>query len=213
MSFNNVRLPEDVERGATGGAGFKTTILTLSSGFEQRNIDWERSRGRWDISYGLDQKDNLEAVLGIYYTSQGRAIGFRFKDWTDYEVGDNGTSTPQEIAVGDGAKTKFQSVRRYTAGSVNYDREITRIVSGTVRVFVSAVEQNDPADYSIDLDTGIITFTTAPTASFSIGLICEFDVPVRFDSDNLPLIAQREDVYSIPEVPIVELKERLGSLA
>ncbi len=51
--FHEVRMPIDVERGAVGGPGFKTRVLPLESGFEQRNIDWSDTRGEWDLSYGL----------------------------------------------------------------------------------------------------------------------------------------------------------------
>lgn len=209
MSFHNVRLPEDVERGARGGPGFNTTILTLSSGFEKRNINWERSRGSWDIGYGLDKKSTLETVLAFYYARRGEAYGFRFKDWTDYQIGDDANDTPQEIGTGDDSETEFQAVRRYTSGSTTFDRAVTRLVSGTVRVFVSAVEQTVSVDYTVDVDTGVITFTSPPTNGFSVGLICEFDVPVRFDTDKLDLEAIRSDVYSVPEIPLIELREAL----
>ena len=80
MAFHDVRLDEDIERAAVGGPSFKTSVLQLSSGFEKRNIDWQRARGIWDISYGVDTKTNLEAVVAAFYARQGRAHTFRFKD-------------------------------------------------------------------------------------------------------------------------------------
>ncbi len=208
MAFQNVRLDDDVERGAQGGPGFKTTILELASGFEQRNIDWERARGRWDLSYGMDSKANQEVVLAFFFARQGRANGFRFKDWTDFQIGsDNPSDVPQEIFITDGAKTKFQVVRRYTSGPTTFDREVTRLVAGTVRVFLDAVEQF--AGFTIDIETGVITFSVAPTTGQALQIICEFDVPVRFDIDELDLRAVRDDAFDIPQVPIVELRENL----
>lgn len=210
MSFHDVRLDVDVERGAQGGPGFKTTILQLSSGFEKRNIDWERSRGRWDLSYGLDRKANQEAVLAFFYARQGRANGFRFKDWTDYQIGSTNPDAPQEIATADGTQDRFQIVRRYTSGSFTFSRAITRPVSGTIRVFFDSAEET--TGFVIDFSTGVIDFTSAPTNGISIGVIGEFDVPVRFDIDSLNLRAERDDVFSFPEVPIVELRETLTDL-
>lgn len=213
MTFHNVRLSEEVERGARGGPRFHTTIITLSSGYEKRNIDWERARGEWDIGYGVDKKSTLEEVLAFFYAREGRAHTFRFKDWTDYEVGVDSTDTPQEIALGDNSQDKFQAVRRYSSGSIDYDRPITRLVSGTIRVFLDAVEQTVSVDYTVDEDTGVIDFSTPPGSSVSVGLICEFDVPVRFAIDNLDLTAFRDEVYSVPEITILEIKEVLQSLA
>lgn len=211
MAFHDVRLPEDIEKGASGGPRFKTTVLTLSSGYEKRNIDWERTRGRWDIGYGVDKKTQLEAVLAFFYARQGRAHSFRFKDWTDYEIGVDATDTPQEIAVASGSNVDFQIVRRYTSGSVTFDREITRPVSGTARVFLNSVEQG--SGFTVDYDTGVITFSVAPTAAVSVGVICEFDVPARFDTDELDLVAIRSDVFSAPRIDIVEIRERLQVLS
>ena len=212
MTFHNVRLDEDVERDAQGGPGFSTSILTLSSGFEKRNIDWERSRGQWDLSYGLDRKARQEEVLAFFYARQGRAIGFRFKDWTDYQIGQSSPSlVPQEIAVADGAQTQFQIVRRYTSGAFVFDRAITRPVAGTVRVFEDSTEVT--LSVSVNNDTGVVTFFGAPSINTSIRVLCEFDVPVRFDIDQLDLRAVRDDVFSFPSVPIIELRESLATLS
>lgn len=208
MSFHNVRLPPDIERGAEGGPGFNTTVLGLSSGFEKRNINWSRSRGRWDISYGLRSKTDADAVLAFFMARQGRAYGFRFKDWTDYQIGSSGS--PQTIATADGTQTKFQAVRRYSSGGVDFDREITRLVSGTVTVYVNG---SPTGSVTVDVDTGIITFSGAPSASDTIGLVAEFDVPVRFDADRLDLRAFWNGDYSLPAIDIVELRETLGSLS
>lgn len=211
MSFHNVRLDEDVEKGAIGGPEFRTLLLELSSGFEKRNVEWERARGKWDLSYGMDTKANQEAVLAFFYARYGRAYGFRFKDWTDYQVGSSSTDTPQEVGTGTGSADKFQAYRRYTSGAYTFNRPLTRLVSGTVRVFLDGVEQM--SGWTVDVDTGVITFTAAPGLGVSVGVICEFDVPVRFDMDHLPIEAERDDAFAYPEVPIVELKESLASLA
>ena len=205
--FHDVRLSVDVERGAKGGPRFSTTIAELSSGREKRNINWSRPRLEWDIGYGIDDKSTHEQVLAFFYARNGRAYGFRFKDWTDYQIGTSSTDTPQEIATADGSTTSFQIVRRYTDSSYQYDRKITRPVSGTVRVFLDSVEQG--SGWTVDNDTGIITFSVAPTASpdQSIGVICEFDVPVRFDTDGLDLTAFRDDAFSFEQIMIKEIRE------
>jgi len=207
MTFDNVKLDEDIEKGAEGGPGYKTSVLILSSGFEQRNIDWSRTRGLWDISYGMDKKANQEIVLAFFHARRGRAIGFRFKDWTDFQIGSDNPDAPQEIFVTDGAKDKFQVVRRYVSGPTTFDRETTRLVTGTVRVFLDAVEQF--SGFTIDVDTGVIDFTVAPTTGQSLGIICEFDVPVRFDIDELTMRAERDDVFSFPRIPLLEVREEL----
>ncbi|HNQ98402.1 MAG TPA: DUF2460 domain-containing protein [Trueperaceae bacterium] len=220
MAFHEVRLPSDVERGAVGGPRFKTTVLQLASGFEQRNIDWEQVKGEWDISYGLmSLRDNeldtyIHAVRDFFYARSGRAHGFRFKDWSDFEIGE--PSDPlgghQLIGLGDGATTQFQVFKRYSSGGVSYDRVIKKLVSGTVSVLLDSVVQL--AGYSVDVNTGLVTFDVAPAATGGSGpggevvvqVACEFDVPVRFDDDHLKITVQTAQAGQIPAIPLVEIR-------
>lgn len=211
MAFHDVRLPVNIEKGVKGGPGFNTTILELSSGFEKRNINWARTRGRWDIGYGIDSKEDNEAVLAFFYARQGRAHSFRFKDWTDFEIGVDATDTPQFIATADGVQVDFQFTRRYVSGAFTFAREVTRLVAGTARVFIDGVEQF--ADFTVDDDTGVVNFDTAPLNLEVISVICEFDVPVRFDSDQLDLTGIRDTVYDIPGLDILEMRETLAVLS
>lgn len=202
-SFHNVRLPVDVEQGAQGGPGFKTTILMLSSGFEQRNIEWARQRGDWDVSYGVRTKEDLDEVVAFFHVRRGRAYGFRFKDWSDFEI------TAQAIGTGDGVNAAFQVLKRYTSGSDTFDRKITRLVMGTLSVFVNGVLKTETTHYTVDLETGIITFTggNIPAAAAVVSVTCEFDIPVRFDIDKLNVKMYWEEAMEVPSIPILELRE------
>lgn len=201
MAFHDIRLPEEVERGALGGPKFKTTVLQLSSGHEKRNIDWEDSRGEWDIGYGIQTKANFSTVLSFFYARRGRAHSFRFKDWSDFEI-----ATEQSIGTGDNLETDFQVFKHYTSGSESFDRNILKPVSGTVRAFLNSVEQTISVDFTVNLLTGIVSFTVAPGAGVDVGIICEFDVPVRFDIDHLGINVETFDAGAIPQIPIVEVK-------
>ena len=222
MAFHEVRLPDDVERGVVGGPRFKTRVLQLESGFEQRNIDWIQTRGEWDLSYGLmSLEDNLlgtyiNLVRDFFYTRQGRAHGFRFKDWSDFEIGDhlNPTTDNQLIGLGDDANVIFQIFKRYSSGGIDYDRTVKKIVTGAVEVTLDNVLQTVTTEYTIDLDTGIITFVTPPASTGGtgpggeevVGVACEFDVPVRFDDDSLRISVQTFQSGAVPAIPIVEIR-------
>lgn len=206
VSFHDVRLPDDIERGARGGPGFNTTVLTLGSGYERRNVNWERVRGNWDLSYGLRTKADAEATLAFFYARLGRACGFRFKDWTDYELGSTGS--PQAIATGGGGVTKFQLVRKYSSGGYTYNRYVTRPVAGSIKVYLDGVEQT--SGFSVNYSTGVVTFTAAPSGV--VGVTGEFDVPVRFDTDTLEMQAYVYGNYAMPSIPIIEIREELASL-
>ena len=64
--FDDVRLPEDIERGTMGGPMFKTTVITMASGKEQRNQDWEVVRGTYNVGYGIQKRSDIEAVCPVH---------------------------------------------------------------------------------------------------------------------------------------------------
>ena len=203
MAFHEVRLPDNIERGAQGGPGFRTNVKILASGAEQRNIEWERARSRWDIGYGIQTREDFDDIIDFFYAREGRAHGFRFKDWTDFQIGDPDVPTVQVIGTGDDAQTVFNVEKRYTSGSTTYARRITKLVSGTVSVYLDAVLQS--VGFTVDLNAGTVTFSSAPTAGQLVGIIAQFDVPVRFDTDELDLSAQTADAASISNVQLIEL--------
>ena len=224
-SFHNVRLPTDVERGALGGPRFKTTVLELESGFEQRNIDWSRVRGEWDIGYGLLLKveessfcTDLDELQNFFYARQGRAFSFRFKDFADFEIGDptdstTAAATAQSIGTGNGSQTVFQIFKRYTSGifdtgsvPITYDKSINKIVAGSEFVFVNAVLQTSPGDYSLNDETGELTFTSAVPDTEDVSIACLYDNHVRFDTDQLSLNMEVFNAGSWPNIPIVEVR-------
>jgi uncharacterized protein (TIGR02217 family) len=220
MSFFENRLPVDIERGATGGPRFKTRVLQLESGFEQRNVDWENTRGEWDVSYGLMAMENellethVHAIRDFFYVQQGRAHGFRFKDWSDFQIGDpdDPTGENQLIGLGDDATTVFQVFKRYSYGAVSYDRIIRKLVNGTVSVLLDGVVQS--GGVTVDVNTATVTFTTPPASTGGSGPLGEevvaiagdFDVPVRFDTDHLAINVLLFSAGSIPSIPVVELR-------
>lgn len=194
--FHNVRLPDDIERGAVGGPAFKTSRSDLASGQSTTVRHWLQPLGGWNIGYGIQSLTDLENVRAFFYARMGAGFGFRFKDWADFTI------SQQEIGTGDAAQTAFQMFRRYSDGSFVFDRTLTRLVSGTVRAWVNSVELFDPGGFSVDLDTGILTFVAAPPASELVEAACEFDVPVQFTDDQLNIDVQSFLNGSIPKIKL-----------
>jgi len=215
--FNDgIRLPTDVERGASGGPGFNTSVIVLSSGFERRNKNWEETRGRWNISYGISTAPLLEGVIDTFYVVQGMADGFRFKDFSDFRIGKTtDITTRQNIGTTDGTDATYQIFKRYTRGAVNFDRTITKVVASTARVWVNAVEITEgggAGEFAINNNTGVVTIgsTLAAQSGTAVEVICEFDVPVRFASDNLNITTTvftlDEAVINLPAINIMEVR-------
>lgn len=196
--FHEVQFPPKIAYGATGGPEFNTTITTTFGGFEQRNVNWQKARGRWDVSTGIKSKADMDAVIAFFRARFGKAYGFRFKDWSDYQ------GVGQAIGTGNGAQTAFQLIKTYVSGGETYVREIRKPVNGSVSVYLDSVLQ--VGGYTVDYATGIVTFSVAPGGSVAVGADFEFDVPARFDSDQISVRADGPARFVWDSIPIVEIR-------
>ena len=194
LPFRDISFPPYVARGATGGPSFSTNVVTLASGTEERNILWANSRSKWNISTGIRTREQMLDVIAFFHVVKGRAYSFRFKDWNDYDATD-------QLMV-ELTPSVWQLVKRYDIGGFQHVRTITKPVVGTVVVKVGG---SPVTPDSIDYLTGQVTFAPAPssnpTASF------EFDVPVRFDTDHLPVQANAFDQQVVSQIDLVEVRE------
>ena len=129
------------------------------------------------------------------------------KDWSDFSSAIDGTSAPvwsdQNIGIGDGATVNFQLVKNYTSGAVTHTRTITKPISGSVTVGVSGTQLG--SGFSVNLTTGLVTFAAPPGAGQSVTAGFQFDVPVRFDTDQLALTTENYVTYKA-DIPIVEVR-------
>ncbi len=177
---------------------FNTSITTTQGGFEQRNINWLKSLGRWDVSTGIKNKSDMDAVIAFFRARFGKAYGFRFKDWSDFQA------VGQNIGTGNGSQTTFQLTKTYTSGSNSYIRDIKKPVSGTATIYLNSILQS--SGFTVDHTTGIVTFTVAPGAGVVVSADYDFDVPVRFDTDALAVRIDGPAQYLWDSIPIVETR-------
>jgi len=82
-SYHEVRFPTGVAMGSSGGPQRRTEIVTLGSGFEQRNARWQNSRRHYEAGYGVKNLDDLYAIISFFEERRGALFGFRFKDSLD----------------------------------------------------------------------------------------------------------------------------------
>ena len=205
--FHEIQFPTAIAFHSSGGPERKTEIVTLGSGFEERNAVWVNSRRRYDVGYGVKTLDDLHAVIAFFEARLGRLTGFRFKDFADCKScapNDSVTLLDQAIGTGDGTTTQFQLIKTYTSGPSNWVRTIDKPVAGTARVAVAGVEQT--SGISIDDTTGLITFDSAPASAAAITAGFEFDTPVRFDTDSLSINLSNFAAGEIPSIPLVEIR-------
>jgi len=211
MAFHEVRFPTDISFGSSGGPERRTEIVELASGHEERNTPWAHSRRRFNAGYGIKTRDDLHRVIAFFEARRGRLHGFRFKDHSDFKSclpGQTVEATDQQIGVGDGTDDTFQLVRSYESGAETYTRMISKPVASSVRVAVDGEEQTYTSDFTVDAQTGQVTFSflSIPAAGAVVTAGYEFDVPVRFDMDFLDVRLSEFAAGDIPAIPVVEIR-------
>lgn len=199
MAFIETRFPTDIAFGSTGGPEYSTDIVITHGGYEQRNSNWSQARARYNVAHGVKTQAQLDVLIAFFRARMGRANGFRFKDWTDYQA------TAQNIGTGNGSATVFQLKKQYSNGGVIVSRTISKPVSGSVAVYINGVLQAGSA-YAVNYANGQITFVSAPTNGTAITADFEFDVPVRFDTDRLSASMDTYGSHSWSDIPLVEVR-------
>jgi len=206
--FHEVRFPLDVSLGSRGGPVRRTDVVTLASGREHRNSRWAHSRRRYDAGLGVRTLDALHGVLAFFEERRGRLHGFRFRDRVDHRSGPPSRAVgplDQRIGTGDGTTRTFALVKAYGTGAAAYARPIAKPIGGTVRIAAAGIEQAVGGAFTCDPATGLVTFATASAAGAAVTAGFEFDVPVRFDTDELDIDLSAFEAGEVPSIPLIEI--------
>lgn len=206
MAFHDVLLPPQILAGYRRTIQRRTEVTELAGGGEERNARWAASRRRFEIGYGVRDHDALAELIEFFEDRLGPLHTFRFRDWADRKSCAP-TATPVAtdvlIGTGDGSTMMFQLVKRY--GSVTpFARTITKPVSGTVEVALAGEAQ--ASGWSVDLSTGVVTFTSPPANGVAVQAGFEFDCEVRFESDDLGADIVHDTLGSVPDVTLLEVR-------
>ena len=209
-SFHDVRFPTDIALGAAGGPERRTEVVTLGSGKEQRNARWANSRRRYNAGYGIKTLDDLSGVIAFFEERRGRLFGFRFKDPMDHKsCSPGGTihATDQLIGTGNGSQARFQLIKNYGSGEGKWQRRIVKPVLETVLVAIEGIQQIEGVDFTLDEATGEVIFAQGrePAEDVAIYAGFEFDVPVRFDLDEITVNMTNFIAGDIATIPLVEI--------
>jgi len=203
MSFiESPRFPDVIAFSAVGGPGFSTNIITLASGFESRNINWTSSRYGYDLAIPVRSQAEVNEINAFFRNARGKANGFRFKDYSDFEATDSSV-----ISI---TTSTFQLQKVYTSGTETNSRIITKPVADTIHIYVGTAEVDSgfSPGFTLDEETGIITFEDEPGGTVTWS--GEFDVPVRFDTDILQwrVVDRGSDglLYQTELLPLVEIR-------
>jgi uncharacterized protein (TIGR02217 family) len=201
-SFIDMRFPEDIRYGFTGGPMYKVDVGSSDGGGEQRNLRWETPLYEYSTDLRLVVESGgqlgLDDLIAFFRLAKGRYHSFRFKDWADYRAVDS------HIATANGSTTAFQLRKVYQYGSNLEYRNITKPVLNSVVVKVNGVVVSN---YTVNYTTGIIVFDTAPANGNSITASFDFDVQVRFNMDKLPVAINNHTTRDFNQISLIEVRE------
>jgi uncharacterized protein (TIGR02217 family) len=206
MSFHDVQFPTHISQGARGGPMWSTDIVTLASGAEQRNSRWANSRRRYDVGYGVKSKSDLRELISFFEERRGSFHSFRFLDPLDHLSGEGAvTALDQMIGVGDGTRSEFQLTKTYGGQFDPWVRAITKPVVGSVQVAVDGMSLA-AHELSVDANTGLVTLLAPPASGQQVTAGFAFDVPVRFETDQLDVEITNFDAAIAPSIKLIEVR-------
>lgn len=195
-AFMKTLFPTDISHGSVGGPEFLTEVVEMRSGLEQRNCVRKVPRARYNIGYGIKTQEQLDRVRALHYIARGRAYGFLFRDPIDSKA------VLANLGIGDGITKKFPITKTYRLGDYTFTRRITKPVREGFQVFVAGKE-NDT--WKLDDDLGFLMLNEPLQRGKIVQASFDFNVPVRFETDYLPVKLEGHNIVSLYDIELREI--------
>ncbi len=185
------------------GSVFRITYMTLVSGgvtgYGKRNEMRSIPILKGDLSYGVQDQDDLDDLIETFHAARGQKEWFLVKDWSDWHT--RGGSVNASIGFHDqtivasalGGETTAQLIKTYATGTLSTVRTIRKPKAGTVRIgrrpAASSVweELTITTDWSLDATTGVVTLVSALSSGAALAWGGEYYVPMRFEQDDIAI--------------------------
>ena len=159
---------------------FQTRIQRAVSGRELRALDYPYPLWQFTLVFDFLRDnptagyDELRTLMGFFLLCRGAFGTFLFRDPSDDQV------TGQQIGVGDASTTVFQ-LQRAIGATLPGGGFLEPVVAPNIlsAAYLHGITQS-PGNYSVDPNTGLVTFSTAPgsgliiTADYSYYFRCRF---------------------------------------
>lgn len=197
----SLRFPSDISYGATGGPTKSVEVITVKSGSEKRNKNWKEPLYRFDVSHGVKTQEQLDELIEFFLDiGDGKLNAFRFKNWSEWEVFKNKSYITRPT------NNTLKLFKSYLTST----KRITKVVDGTLNLYANDVLVT--SGYDLNIDTGIITLSnpaTYPVETTLFTFDCEFDFWVRFDTNEMMPSIDNYNIYSVNQIPLVEVRENI----
>jgi uncharacterized protein (TIGR02217 family) len=171
------RFPRTISYGIVGGPEYRTDVVVLDSGGEQRNVRWSRPRAKYTLEMPVNTADR-DTLIGLFRSAKGKAHGFRLHDWSDYvcTIANGRLAVPSSTtsgaivgsANGQGVPVS-QLAKYYVYGTQEEYRAIRKPLFNTaIQYFRGGVLQTvggGAGNYSLDTTTGLLSSVADSSSS------------------------------------------------
>lgn len=201
MAFLEQQLPPRISKGAQGGPLWSTQVSINSGGARSANQLWSAPLHRYNVAHSVRDNETFELLRAFFYIAAGRANGFRFKDWTDFQA----TQANSRLTNITGSTWQLQRV--YAYGASEFLRDIVKPLAGAV-VYRTRSGVVSVAAASVSTTTGIATIS-GHVAGDTYTWVGEFDVPVAFvdDKANWAALGTNLMLMEWPEIMLEEIRQ------
>lgn len=204
-------IPSFTSYGTEGSLSYTTIVVTNPSRKETRFP--QQSRGYWNLTIKFTDKTKsiMQAIHHHYAAVQGKAYGWRFRNLREYYT------CTDNYASGTIGKEPIPSLIDNTHLQLVHTRNPTKTTAEVVPIkkpdlSIPIVLYRDgsltaysAANYTVDLTTGIVTFTSSQ-AGHTFEWLGYWDTPVRFDFDSGLISWTDFDVFDWDSITVKEIQ-------
>lgn len=180
MSFLNSAIFPFEAKSLRSTPTWQTTVIRMAGGAEQRSSTFVNALRVYDAALGIKTLTDYQTLEKFFNAVRGQLHGFRYLDRANF------SATVEAFGTGDASESNFQLTKDDGNAANAFNREIYKPITGTISIYKNAVLQTETTHYTIDYNTGIVTFVTPPPVGHVLTWSGQFHVPVRFTVDSLP---------------------------
>ena len=183
-----------------------TLVQTSASGKEARAALYSQERYRWTIPYGYLNHDasvataDLQILMGFFSSHHGQLDSFFYSDPTD-----NYAADATIFATGDGSTKAFRMGRTMNGALHLVGGVDTRDSNRLPQIFINGSPQG--GGYSINNNSGVITFTSAPGSGAVISASFAYLFRVRFADDSIEFQNEVGTFWTVGSVKLIETQQ------
>lgn len=210
MAFRDVPLPPCISAGSEGAPVWMVDIARSPAGVEQRVGRRSQSLRRFNVGYQIRRLQDLYDVMAHFEVMNGPMHSFPLHDPLDNQSsapGDAVSSADAFLGTGDGVTAVYPLYKQYTRGNWSHSRRIALPTPDTLLVQVNSVLKVEDTDYTVDYETGRITFLGGdiPANGHIVRAGFQYRCKVRFDTNDLAQVYEGFRVGGIPNIPLIEV--------